>query len=372
MTVLQFALRNLLRRPTRTLLLVASIALAVATALALLALSQGIRSAARQGVSERGADLTVSQRDASDVFSGFIDEALEPKIRAIEGIDGVAGELAMFAPVDGGNEFLVFGWSPHSYFWNGVPIADGRVPSPVDLGFVLLGENVAKILGKKAGDSISLFDKAIPVAAVTAYQAAVNRGVIVMPLADLQDLAFRAGQVTLFNIKLRQGLAAGRVEAIEAEIAELGNVSVYPTEQFLSGDRNLEILKAVSRAISLIALSMAGLSVLNVLLMAVQERRREIGVLMAIGWSNRRIVSSILAEGALTGLCGSLAGIPLGMAAGLLFGRLPTIGNYIGFEFSPQIVLPSVAAGLVLSLAGSLYPAWRAVSQTPAAALRIA
>jgi len=371
MTILQFALRNLLRRPARTLLLVLSIGLAVATALALLALSAGIQSAARQGVSERGADLTVSQRDASDVFSGFIDEALEPKIRAIAGVAGVAGELAMFAPVDGDNEFLVFGWSPDSYFWKDVPVADGKLPPQAERGFVLLGETVAKTLGKKAGNTISMFDRTIPIAAVTNYQAVVNRGMVVMPLADLQELAFRTGQVTLFNVLLERGLPAERVEAIKAEIVALGNVSVYPTEQFLSGDRNLEILQAVSRAISLIALTMAGLSVLNVLLMAVQERRREIGILMAIGWSRRRIVSTILAEGALTGILGSLAGIPLGMTAGLLFSRLPTIGNYIAFEFSPALVAPSVVAGLVLSLVGSFYPAWRAVSQTPADALRL-
>ena len=141
------------------------------TALALLALSAGIQSAARQGVSERGADLTVSQRDASDVFSGFIDEALEPRVRAIAGVAGVAGELAMFAPIDGDNEFLVFGWSPVSYFWKDVPVAGGKLPAPTERGFVLLGENVAKALGKKAGDTISMFDKTIPVAAVTNYQA---------------------------------------------------------------------------------------------------------------------------------------------------------------------------------------------------------
>jgi ABC-type lipoprotein release transport system permease subunit len=70
------------------------------------------------------------------------------------------------------------------------------------------------------------------------------------------------------------------------------------------------------------------------------------------------------------GVLGCLAGIPLGYAACTLFNRLPTIGAYISFQPSLAAILPSVAAGLALSALGSLYPAWRAVSQTPADALR--
>src|SRR5262249_26471129 len=72
-TVATLALRNLLRRPTRTTLLVLGIALAVATAVALLALSRSIDRSLNDSVRERGADLTVSQRGASDLFGGFVD-----------------------------------------------------------------------------------------------------------------------------------------------------------------------------------------------------------------------------------------------------------------------------------------------------------
>ena len=70
------------------------------------------------------------------------------------------------------------------------------------------------------------------------------------------------------------------------------------------------------------------------------------------------------------GVLGCLAGIPLGFAASIMFNNLPTIGTYLSFKPSLDIILPSVAAGIALSALGSLYPAWRAVSQTPADALR--
>jgi putative ABC transport system permease protein len=126
----------------------------------------------------------------------------------------------------------------------------------------------------------------------------------------------------------------------------------------------------VSLAISIIALTTAGLSVLNVLLMAVQERTRETGIMMAIGWSDRRITATIVLEGIMTGLAGCVVGVPLGLVACLFFDRLPVIGTYLSFRPSLAIIAPCVAAAFLLSVLGSLYPAWRAVSLTPAEALR--
>ena len=70
----------------------------------------------------------------------------------------------------------------------------------------------------------------------------------------------------------------------------------------------------MSLAISIIALTTAGLSVLNVLLMAVQERTRETGIMMAIGWSDRRIMATIVLEGIITGIAGCAVGVPLGLS----------------------------------------------------------
>ena len=151
MTLALLAYRNLLRRPTRTLLLVFGLGLAVATALALLALSQGIERSTTDSARERGADLSVTQRDASDIFSGFVDARLEPAIAAIPGVKGVGGELVMFAPVDGEYQFLAVGMADTSYFWPAMPVAEGRKPDKGERHVVMIGESVAKALGKRSG-----------------------------------------------------------------------------------------------------------------------------------------------------------------------------------------------------------------------------
>jgi putative ABC transport system permease protein len=115
---------------------------------------------------------------------------------------------------------------------------------------------------------------------------------------------------------------------------------------------------------------MGSLNVLNALLMATQERTREIGIVAAIGWTDARIMTSIVIEGLLMCAVGCVMGLFLSYFASLLFPAIPTIGNYISFRPSVGLILPTVAAAFVLCMIGSLYPAWRAVRVPPAVALR--
>jgi putative ABC transport system permease protein len=364
------ALRNLRRRPLRSLLLVCSVGLAIGTALTLVALSQSFENGIHEGVDERGADLTVMQRDAADIFTGFVPDRIESRLAAVAGVKGVAGELAMFSPVEKDHQVLVLGWTENSYFWQRVPIREGRIPAKGERHGVVLGEGVAKNLKKKAGDTVDIYDDTFRVVGVAKYVSAVNRNVVILALGDLQDLAFRHGQVTAFHIEITPNLSAADIELVKKNIEALGRFSVTPTDQLLRHDHNVAVLNAISWAVSIIALTTAGLTVLNALFIAVQERTREIGIMMAIGWSNPRIMASIIVEGIVVGIFGCMLAIPLGFAASFLFTSLPTLGNYLSFRPTFGMVLPSLVGATVLCALGSIYPAWRATSLSPADALR--
>src|SRR5262249_59843028 len=109
MTPAGLAVTNIRARPTRNVLLTLIVALAAGTALTLLVLADSIREGLRSGSDERGADLTVSQRDAADLLAGSVPAELEPKLAGLPGIAGVSGELIMFAPVDGSKQSIVVG-----------------------------------------------------------------------------------------------------------------------------------------------------------------------------------------------------------------------------------------------------------------------
>ena len=218
------------------------------------------------------------------------------------GVKGVAGELVMFAPVDGEYQFLAVGMADDSYFWPAMPLAEGRLPEKGERHVALIGESVAKALGKRSGDEITIFDQTVKIIGVTGYQAAVNRGVIVLQAAATCRSCRFAPTRSPCSISRSSPASARRHRGgQEADrSARRRSASIRPTSCW-PATATSRSCRAVSQAISLIALVTAGLSVLNVLLMAVQERTRETGIMMAIGWSDRRIMAAIVLEGIIIG-----------------------------------------------------------------------
>ena len=191
MNLATLALRNLRRRPGRSSILVLSVGLAVATALTLVSLSTSIENSVRDAVDERGADATVSQRAASDVLSGIIPDNLAARLLSVSGVTGVAGELAMFAPVERDQQMLVLGWSADSFFWKRLPLREGRRPNDGETRVALLGPGAAERLNKRVGDEINVLDEKFRIVGITGHASVFNRGIVIVPLRDLQEIGFR-------------------------------------------------------------------------------------------------------------------------------------------------------------------------------------
>lgn len=370
MNLVGFAIRNLHRRPIRTSLSIVSIALAVGGVLALMAISRSIEDSTREGMDEIGDDVIVTQRGASDLFGGFLPQQISERIALIPGVARVSGELLLFAPSERNRHVLAVGWPETSHLWKGVPIREGRIAALGERHVAVLGDNVAEALAKSVGDSIELLGEKFRVIGIANYTSVVNRGIVIVPLPDLQEVTYRQRQISMIHVNFNRDLVAAEITRIKDAIESLGRVSVSTASEVLQNDRNFSILKAVSLAVSIIALAIGVLNVLNSLLMATQERTREIGIVAAIGWSDAQIMTSIVIEGLLMCAVGCVLGIFLSFFAALLFPAIPTIGSYISFRPSPGLILPTVAAAFVLCMVGSLYPAWRAVRLPPAEALR--
>jgi putative ABC transport system permease protein len=370
MNLIGLALRNLRRRPVRTSLSILGVGLAVGSALALIALSRSIKDSTRDGMDEMGDDLIAMQRGASDIFGGFIPEQTIERIAAIPGIVRVSGELMMFAPSGPDKSVIALGWPDGSYLWKKVPLRDGRVPEIGERHVAVLGDTAAASLGKKTGDDLELLGETFRVIGIANYTTVVNRGMAMVPLADLQEASYRPRQITIVHVNVEH--QSGRVELGPARkaIEALGNITASTANEVLDNDRNFAILEAVSLAVSIIAVAMSALNVLNALVMATQERTREIGIFAAIGWSSARIMMSIVIEGIMMCAIGCVLGVLLSLLAALAFPHIPAIGNLISFKPSLGLIAPVIAAAFALCIAGSLFPALRAVRMLPAEALR--
>lgn len=361
-----FALRNLMRRRIRSALTVLGVGFAVGSFIVLFGLSRSVDENTREMLDERGANLTVTRRGSGELLGGTLQISLQKDIEKISGVAGVAGELLSLAPAEGGTQVFAGGWPEDSFFWKQMPLREGRIPNPKERRVVVLGDALAAALNKKVGDQIELLGTKLTVIGVSKYNAIINRGSVVMPIDDLYELTFRSGIVTLFHVRTQANTDS---EMIARAIEKALTVTVLTTDKALSNDRFVGVLRAVSSTMAWVSLLMGVLMVLNTLLMAVLERTREIGVMASIGWPTSRIMRLLMTEGLLLSIAGSALGVLIGIAGAKLLNQIPAIGQYITVQITPSIVLATVFAAITLGVMGSLYPAWIATRQSPAAAL---
>ncbi len=109
-----------------------------------------------------------------------------------------------------------------------------------------------------------------------------------------------------------------------------------------------------------------GLGIINTMLMSVFERTREIGVLKAVGWSNKRILGMIVGESLVITIVSAIIGSLIGFFACTL------LGPQMGIEplFTPKIFIQAFGIAIVVGIIGGLYPAIKAVKLPPTEALR--
>ncbi len=142
---------------------------------------------------------------------------------------------------------------------------------------------------------------------------------------------------------------------------------VFSNESLIEAFNNIaDVVAAGALVISAIALLASGVGVMNIMLVSVTERTKEIGVRKSIGARKRSILMQFLAEAVALSLIGGMAGVTIGVLGGNVAGRL----------FDTPITFPWLWTGIGLGVCGGigvvfgLYPAWKAASLDPIEALR--
>jgi putative ABC transport system permease protein len=122
--------------------------------------------------------------------------------------------------------------------------------------------------------------------------------------------------------------------------------------------------------IGAISLVVAGVSITNVMLMSVIERKQEIGVLRAVGYHRGDVLRIMLAEAALLGVVGAVLGTVVSLGVGALVNGL-LLGDPLAFSVEGlRYAVVGFGFGIAASVVGGLYPAWKAATAEPVEALR--
>jgi putative ABC transport system permease protein len=157
----------------------------------------------------------------------------------------------------------------------------------------------------------------------------------------------------------RRMLARRHNDVIDFEIA-------VPELLLKQEQRTKTIFNIVLSAIASISLLVGGIGIMNIMLASVLERIREIGVRRALGATRRDILGQFLAEAAMIGLGGGIAGILLGIALSIAIEQLAGVRTLI----SVTSIAVAFAVSLVVGVVFGIMPAWRASRQDPVVSLR--
>jgi putative ABC transport system permease protein len=272
-------------------------------------------------------------------------------------------------------------------------IADGRYLTSDDRDAALIGRGLAEEMQVKVGDRITITGSDIhkqnrqrPMTVVGIYDIGLpsnEKKTVYISLPEAQELYGLPGQSTEVDVTLKKvGQEAAVVAALSPKLPGYEVESWeknYPELQTAVGNKN-----AVMTIFGIIIIVIAAIGILNLLLMAVYERTREIGLLGAIGLKPRQIAFLFLLEGTLIGVVGVAAGIAFGL---VINGSLGMVGIDFGSSYSklteymalisgrvyPTLGLQQVVSRalivLIVSMLAALFPAWEASQREPAEAL---
>jgi len=123
-------------------------------------------------------------------------------------------------------------------------------------------------------------------------------------------------------------------------------------------------------SVGAISLIVGGIGIMNIMLVSVSERTREIGIRKAIGARRRDILLQFLIEAAALSLTGGLIGLLLAMGGASLMGNIPLGNMSIKAEISPTIVIIALSVSIGIGLISGTYPAFRAARMDPIESLR--
>lgn len=170
-------------------------------------------------------------------------------------------------------------------------------------------------------------------------------------------------------------------EAFNNQVAVTSSTAVLNT--ISSVFSTIELFLAGIAAISLLV---AGIGIMNIMLVSLMERTREIGILKALGMKNRQVLLIFLSEAVIIGLLGAIIGVGTGWGLAQAVVRILNIGGGAGHMrqgsqalangititpvLTPTVLLGAIAFGLAVSVVFGLYPAWRASKLKPVEALR--
>ncbi|MBM4240365.1 MAG: ABC transporter permease [Euryarchaeota archaeon] len=356
MGLYKLSFKNLRRRKLRSILTMLGIVIGVTTLVLLVGLGAGMTSSIKEQTESMMGDVIITKSGSGEMAAmgpvGTMQNQMDPdtvsKIKNNSLLFDIK-EYVTFIDVVNGMTVVVEGTND----WQQVKMKNGTAG-------VVIDEEVANQLGLKVGSKFKLKDQEFTVTGI----AANTGGMIYIEIDKVRNMT--ENKISTISARTR-----GDPKLVSKEIEN----QISGVDVLTKSDIAEEVDKLTSQmllfigGIASIGLIVGVISIVNTMLISVMERTREIGILKAIGFTNREILGSTLMEAGLLGFIGSIVGVIIG-AIGIVL-----LSNTFGIENVSNLlplwlILGVIGGATFLSILAGLYPAWRASRLNVVEALR--
>jgi len=361
--------KNLMRRKTRSAFAILGISIGIATIIALGAVTDGLKFSMDQVLKTGKADFLIAEKGAADLTYSRIDEEKIGEIEKVEGVGSAAGVLWAIYTVGDKPFFMAFGVKSQDLPLVGAEITDGVTFTEESEDKILLGKVASKELNRSIGDELSLGENKFQITGIFETGSPIHDSSSMLSLRMLQKMQKKEGQLTMIYVELEEDVdIEGVCQQIEENHPDL--VTIKSTAELNKVDKGLVIIDEVSLIVSFLAIIIGGIGVMNTMMMSVYERTREIGVLRAVGWKRRRVLSIVLGESILLCLFAILFGSLMGVLGVKLLMLHLMVRGFLEPMYTWSVFARALLVALLVGLVGGIYPAYRASKLPPSEALR--
>jgi putative ABC transport system permease protein len=393
--ILFIARRNIQRRLFRTAVLIAAVATAIAMLFSASLLTQGVQEGVKLGADRLGADILVVPQgtgsEAEDLLlmgtptTFYMGKDVVDSVASIEGVKQVSPQLYIVSLLASccisGNTQLI-GYDPETDFSVQAWVKSG-VAQPSGANDVIVGHYIITPIGAPLlfyGHEFNVAGRLEPTG------MGLDRAVF-MPMEGAREMIAESGekatqklsiepdQISAILVRVDRSVATPSAVALKIQ-AGVPGVSVVVANRLVEG---VSVhLAAITQTLIVLTISVWALSAMMVAVvfsMIVNERKREIGLLRALGATKRDILKLILVESMLLTVAGAAVGIAAGGSVmytlnAFILSVLNMPFLWPSTSYAAPLILLNIGVGLLTGLVGAFYPAWRSSRMEPLTAIR--
>ncbi|MBN2042454.1 MAG: ABC transporter permease [Candidatus Aenigmarchaeota archaeon] len=374
--MLDLAVKDLKEHKVRTVLTTLGVIIAITAIVSLGSISAGINDMVSEGISMVGSDIIFVMKsfDMSEMSgpptSMQLESIKEDEIQEISGIFGVKRVVPIISKMMGGffgeidgidmNELDIWGASD-------IQFKEGYWPDNDDEG-IAIGYPISQFFDVGIGDYIVLNKKDVEVYGIFEESSGAYDMAAILPYSYAEDIYDMEGEATMLVVEPEDiSMVEDIKNAIEEDYDDLDAMTM--ADAMAMAQEMTATLNIMTFGIGGVASLVAAIGIIITMYTSVLERRREIGILKAVGAVRWVVLKQILEESIIMSLFGSLVGVGISFFFVDMLNNVLLGGSNLAL-ITPALAIGAVSYGVIITVIFSLYPAWIAVKTDPIDAIR--